>query len=162
MASTISNGRNTPLNVQTGTVPNVGGAMLDWFQPMIFVQVIKQNVGFQLVETATEIRFRGVIQPFGGRKLMIKPEAQRAWTWFTLHADPSLTLEVDEVVTYLGVQTRIMKQADYRIYGYIEYELCQDWTGSGPSPTPSGDVLSTEGGNQLITEGGDFLIAEGQ
>lgn len=160
MANTIGNARNTPLNVRTGTVPDVSGAMQDWFQPMVFTQVVKQNVGYQLVETATDINFRGVIQPLGGRKLMIKPEAQRAWTWLQLHADPSLTLEVDEVVVYLGVQTRVMKQNDYRIYGYVEYELVQDWTGSGPEPDTA-SVLSTESGEQLTTESGDFIVAEG-
>jgi len=132
----IANGKNTPLNVQTGTVPNVGGAMLDWFQPMVFGRVTKSNVAYQDVESMVEVSFRGIIQPFTGRQLLIKPEGERSWTWLMLHADPSLTLDTDEVVTYLGVQTRVMKQNDYRIYGYVQYELVQDWTGSGPTPAP--------------------------
>lgn len=130
--ATIGNGVNTPLNQQTGTVPNVGGAMLDWFQPMTFVQVLKRIVGFQAFETATAILFRGVVQPLQARRLLLKSEGQRAWTWLWMHSDPSLRLEVDDVVVYLGVQTRVMARKDYTIYGYIEYELCQDWTGAGP------------------------------
>lgn len=124
---TIGNGKNTPLNQQTGTVPNVGGAMLDWFQPMTFTLIEKSTVGFQVVETTTPISFRGVIQPLEGRKLQLKPEGQRAWTWLWLHADPSLTLAVDDVVIYLGVRTRVMGQKDWKIYGYVSYELVQDW-----------------------------------
>lgn len=129
---TIGNAKNVPLNVQTGTVPNVNGAMQDWFQPMVFGIVTKETVGFQVVETETEISFRGVIQPLTERSLAIKPEGERAWSWLWLHADPSLSLNVDDVVTYLGKQTRVMAKKNYTIYGYIEYQLVQDWTGSGP------------------------------
>jgi len=159
MANTIGNGRNTPLNVKTGTIPDVGGAMHDWYQPMVFSQVVKTTEAFQVVEVKTVINFRGVIQPLSGRKLMLKPEGQRAWTWLWLHADPSLTLDVDDVVAYLGVQTRVMSQKDYRNYGYVEYELVQDWTGAGPSNLA--DFITTENGDQLLTEGGDHLVAEG-
>lgn len=135
MASTIANGSNTPLNVQTGTIPDVEGGMRDWFQPMVFTQVAKDIVGYQNSEAATPINFRGVMQPFSERQLMLKPEGQRAWTWLWLHSDPVLTLQVDEVVNYLGVQTRVMSRKDYSIYGYVEYQLVQDWTGSGPGVT---------------------------
>lgn len=129
---TIANGKDVPLNVQTGTVPDVSGALKDWFQPMIFTRVVKSIVDFQNVEVATPINFQGIIQVLSPRKLLFKPEGQRAWTWLWLHADPVLTLQVDEVVSYLGVQTRVMSRKDYSIYGYVEYELVQDWTGSGP------------------------------
>lgn len=129
---TIGNAKNITLNQQAGTVPNVGGAMLNWFQPMIFMRVVKTNVGYQVVEDGVNYSFRGVIQPFTDRQLVLKPEGQRAWTWLWLHSDPSLTLDVDEVVSYLGVQTRVMARKDYSLYGYVEYQLVQDWTDSGP------------------------------
>ena len=143
--ATIANGNQVPLNVQMGTIPNVNGAMHDWFQSMVFTRVVKTPVGFQVLETALPIAFRGVIQPLSGKKLMLKPEGQRAWNWQWLHADPSLSLDVDEVVNYLGVQTRIMSRKDYQIYGYVEYELVQDWTGAGPQALPacpSGAVIT--------------------
>lgn len=130
--ATIGNGRNVPINVDTGTIPDVGQALTDWFQPMVFTRVVKEVVDFQDVETPEDIEFRGVIQPYTERQLVLKPEGQRAWSWLWLHADPVLTLQVDEVVEYLGVQTRVMSRKNYGIYGYVEYELVQDWTGSGP------------------------------
>lgn len=130
---TIANGADTPLNQATGSLPNMRGAMLGWFQPMTFTTIVKTVVNFKAVETPTNVTFRGVIQPLSGRQLVMKPEGERAWTWFLLHAEPQLKLEVDSVVTYLGVQTRVMSQKDYSIYGYIEYELVQDWTGAGPN-----------------------------
>lgn len=132
---TIQNGKNTPLNTNSGTVPNVNGAMLQWFQPMVFTVVTKIVVGGEVVETGTPVNFRGVIQPLSNRDLLIKPEGERAWTWLMLHADPSLTLNVDDVVNYLGQQTRVMARKDYRLYGYVYYELIQDYTGSGPEET---------------------------
>lgn len=130
--ATIANGSNKPLNTQAGTVPDVSGAMTDWFQPMVFTRVLKETIGFQDVETPTAVDFRGVIQPLSDRQLQLKPEGQRSWTWLMLHSDPSLTLNTDEVVTYLGVQTRVMARQDFSLYGYILYSLVQDWTGAGP------------------------------
>jgi hypothetical protein len=88
--------------------------------------------GFQAVETPIYVNFRGVIQPYTERQLLLKPEGQRAWTWFTLHSDPVLTLEVDDVVLWNSKQTRVMSRKDYTLYGFIEYSLVQDWIRSGP------------------------------
>lgn len=128
----INNAANRPIFDPAGTVPDVSGAMQDYFQPMIFTLVKKQVEGFQLVETPDPIYFRGVIQPLTERQLLLRPEGQRAWTWFTLHADPVLTLQVDDVVLWHGKQTRVMSRKDYKLYGFIEYSLVQDYTGSGP------------------------------
>lgn len=129
----IPNGKNTPLDARAGTVPDVSDAMFDWFQPMTFEPVGKVVSGFQVVETATPVNFLGVWQPLTERALQLKPEGQRAWSWFWVHAEPSLVLEVDDVVQYLGVQYRVMTHKDYRLYGYVEYHLVTDWTGSGPT-----------------------------
>lgn len=145
----IGNGKNTPLNTKAGTVPDVGGALLDWFQPMTFTLVSKVTQDFQVIETAENIDFQGVIQPLTGQRLMLKPEGQRAWSWFLLHANPALVLSVDDVVVYLGVQTRVMSRKDYQLYGYVEYELVQDWGGSGPEPTEIPNVA--DGGDSETT-----------
>lgn len=128
----FTNAKNIPLNAQAGSVPDVSGAMLDWFQPMTFGVVVKTVEGFQSYETMTNVNFQGVWQPLTERQLLLKPEGQRAWSWFWLHAEPSLVLDTDQVVTYLGKQYRVMSNKDYRLYGYIEYHLVEDWTGSGP------------------------------
>lgn len=131
--SKIANAKDTPLFKRTGTVPDVSGALQDYFQPMVFTMVTKSTVGFQVLEVGSSLNFQGILQPFTERQLFLKPEGQRAWTWFLLHADPTLTLQVDDVVNYLGTQTRIMARKDFALYGYVEYHLVQDWTGAGPS-----------------------------
>lgn len=132
MSIPILNANTIPLNQNSGTVPDVSDAMLDWFQPLTFTSIVKTVVNFQVVETPTNVSFLGVWQPFTARQLLLKPEGQRAWSWFTCHAQPELVLKADEVVTYLGVQYRVKEQTDYRLYGYVEYHLIQDYTGAGP------------------------------
>jgi len=132
----ILNAANRPLNANTGTVPNVGAALLQWFQPMTFGLIVKTVSGFQVVETETQVSFRGVWQPLTGRQLMLKPEGERAWNWFWLHSDPTLNLKVDDVIIYLGIQYRVMSQKDYDLYGYREWTIVEDWSGSDPKVVP--------------------------
>lgn len=129
----FSNGKNTALNANTGGVPNVNDAMLEWFQPMTFGVVSTEVDNFQAVQEKVSVSFQGVWQPFTDRQLQMKPEGQRSWSWWTCHADPSLVLDTDSIITYLGVQYRVLYQRDYRLYGYVEYHLVQDYTGSGPT-----------------------------
>lgn len=135
--SVIGNAKNTPLNARAGTMPDVSGALQDYFQPMTFGVVSTSVQGFLAVQTKVSVSFQGVWQPLKERDLQLKPEGQRAWSWYWLHADPSLNLEVDSVVTYLDVQYRVMAKKDYRLNGYVEYQLIEDWTGSGPTEATS-------------------------
>lgn len=130
---TISNGKNTPINVKVGTVPNMTGALANWFQPLTFQQIVKTTVDFQLVETTTPIEFRGVVQPLSGRQLMMKPEGQRDWNWILVHSDTSLKLRPDDRIVFLNIKYRVMGQKNYSLYGYLSYELAQDYTGSDPA-----------------------------
>ncbi len=127
------NAKDRPIDVAVGGLPNVNAALGGWQQPMVFGRVEKTVSGYQVSETLEPFNFRGVIQPLSARQIAYKPEGQRAWTWLMLHADPSLTLNVDDVVTYLGKQTRITARKNYTNYGYVYYELVQDWEGSGPT-----------------------------
>jgi hypothetical protein len=125
----IKNGNAIPLNANSGTLPNLDSALLDYFQPMTFTKISKLVNGFQVIETPTDITFQGVWQPLTPKEVSYKPEGQRAWSWYKVHADPSLTLEPDEVITYLEKQYRVKSRMDYTLYGYIEYSMIQDWEG---------------------------------
>ena len=131
--SVIKNASSIPLNQNSGTVPDVSGALLNWQQPMIFGVVEKSVEGFQSVEVMEEISFMGVWQPLSGKRLMMKPEGQQAWSWYWLHTQINLELDVDMVVIYIGVQYRVMSKKHYKLYGYFEYEFVEDYTGSGPA-----------------------------
>jgi hypothetical protein len=138
--NTIPNACNVPLNLRTGTIPDMGVALRDWFQLMTFSRVVKETVGYQVMETVENVSFWGVIMPFTSRELMMKPEGERAWSWFKVYAQAApagslATLNVDDVGLWNGIQTRVMSRTYYAIYGYVEMNWLQDWTESGP-PTP--------------------------
>lgn len=126
---------NIPLNKQPqGDLPDVSGALLGYLQPLVYTPVTKNNIGFQAVEVGAPVNFQGVVQPFTPKQLLMRPEGERGWTWQTLTAQNWLELQVDDVVIFQGRQTRVMSRKNCKIYGYIEFSLLQDWSGSGPTP----------------------------
>lgn len=133
--SPIKLGANTPLNANSGTLPDMTSALLNWFQPMTFGIVTKTVEAFQVNETVTDISFMGIWQPLSGRQLLLKPQGQRKWNWTMLHSDTTLDLNPDDVILFLNIQYRVMVKKNYTLYQYNYFELVSDWTGSGP-PTP--------------------------
>lgn len=113
-------------------LPNVAIALRNWLQPMVFGIITKDVKFFQNNEAVNLINFLGVWQPFTPAQLKLKPQGQRDWSWFMLHAEPGLVLKDDDVVEYSGVQYRVMETNDYAAYGFNEYHLVEDYTGSGP------------------------------
>lgn len=132
----ILNASSKTLDQDAGTLPNMESTLLNYFRPMTFEKLTKTVSGFQARETAEVITGLGVIQPLTGKQLLLKPEGQRAWSWFQLHIDTSLLVDVDEIIIHLGTQYRVMAQKDYSLYGYMEYELVTDWTGNDPEVAP--------------------------
>lgn len=132
MSIPIQNGNSFLLTESNGNVPDMSGALQGWMQPMTFVKIAKSVVNAQLVEVPTVVDFQGVWQPLTARQLSMKPEGQRAWSWFQVHSTINLELKPDEVVRYKGGQYRAKGQSDFKLYGYFYYELVQDFTGSGP------------------------------
>lgn len=131
--SAIKNAKDIPLNANPGTLPDMSGALMNWFQKMTFGLVTKTATAFQAYEEMEEISFMGVIQPLSGRELVLKPEGERAWSWWWLHSNTALNLKVDDVVVYKTRQYRVMLKKNYSAYQYYEYHLVTDWTGSGPT-----------------------------
>lgn len=126
---TIVNAANVPLNIiPNGTVPDVSGALQDRFQPMVFEVVTKTTVGFQVVETATTVSFFGNIQPFTERQLLLRPQGERAWSWYWVQALPGLNLKTDSVINFQGTQYRIMAKRNQIQFGFVEYQMIEDYT----------------------------------
>lgn len=115
-------------------MPNMAGTLSGWLQNLVFGQVTKTVVNYEVQEVMKEIKFRGVWQPLETRKLLLKPEGQRSWTWIQCHATSDLALKNDDVVIFRGVQYRVMAQWNYSLNGFFEYHLVEDYTGAGPAP----------------------------
>ncbi len=129
----IINGKDTPLSKRRGTEPDVSGALKDKFQLVTFTNVSKSIQAFLNQETRTDTDFWAAGPwPFTDRQLMLKPEGERAWSWFIMIAEPGIILEVDDVAEWNGKPTRVMRLKDYSLNGFLEYHLVQDWEGAGP------------------------------
>jgi hypothetical protein len=110
-------------------LPSVQCTIVGWFRPLVLGRITKLIVEGEVRESAAELRCRGVIQPFDDRKLRIKPEGERSWNWQMLHTTPDVKLRNDEEFRIKGVPYRVMSNSDWSEYGYITYELVQDYTG---------------------------------
>ena len=122
----IVNGRDRDIG-DVSTVPNAGASMRAWFQRLTLYKVKKQLIDFQTVESRQPFTTAGVIQPFTNRQLEMKPEGQRAWDWQMLHCENGLVLIPDEIVEYKGTRYRVEGQKNYAAYGYLYYELVNDY-----------------------------------
>lgn len=110
-------------------LPTVHTTILGWFRPLVLGRVTKQIVEGEVKNTVKEQRCRGVVQPFDDRKLRLKPEGERSWNWQMLHVTPDVRLANGEEFKFKGSPFRVMSQKDYSDYGYITYELVQDYVG---------------------------------
>lgn len=124
----IKNAKDVPLRSNPGTLPNVSDAMANWFQRTTFTRVNKTVTNFSNIETPVSYYFMGVVQPFTAQQLQMKPEGQRQWKWFTIHAWPDLILEPDDVIKIDSTNYRIMYKWDYKEYGYVKYDCVEDYT----------------------------------
>lgn len=136
MPNWINSAASGPFSPGGAAVPNMSGTLSQWSQPLSIEVVAKQTIGFELHETATTVKFRGVFQPLDAAQLIQKPEGQRAWAWYWLHSDSSLRLNNDDVVIFNGARYRVMNVKDYSLYGYMDYHIVDDFTGSDPVVTP--------------------------
>lgn len=129
----IINGKDTPLSQRRGTVPDLSGSLKDKYQLVTFVNVSKSIEAFMAQEGRTNYDFWAVgPDPFSLRQLLLKPEGQRAWSWFIMIAEPGIVLGVDDVAEWNRKKTRVMALNDFSLNGFMEYHLAQDWEGAAP------------------------------
>ncbi len=130
----ITNGKDRKLSANPGTLPEMSGALMSYFQKMRAKRLIHRTANFEAVKEETEenidLNFMGVKQPFTPRQLAIKPEGMRAWKWFTIHSTPDFILEPNDEFILGDVETvvfTVMEIGDFREYGYMRYEVIEDY-----------------------------------
>lgn len=123
----ISNGKDLLIGSFYPNLPNMSTTLESWFQNIVIGLITKTLENNRVVETTTDYPTLGVIQPLTTEQLEIKPEGQRSWKWFMLHCQPSLSLKTDDTVTIRGSRYRVMGRGGFDEYGYIMYELVQDY-----------------------------------
>ena len=99
----------------------------NYFQQTTFINIVKSVVNGQVVETQTPYCVLAIVEVMSGQQLMIKPEGQRQWRWISVWAYPDLFLNTDDIVQYLGVNYRVDHKNDWSVYGYLQYDLVEDY-----------------------------------
>lgn len=148
MKSPLWNARNTPLTQKSGMLPQLHGAMANYFQPMTFIKVQKAISGGMVVESGDagepwtspsgqtiqgiQVNFDGFMVP-GVKKMDIKGTGEQAWLGYDLYTTPQLQLQQDDaVVDAEGVQYRVLLLWPFKNFGFMHYFLNEDYRFSGP------------------------------
>jgi hypothetical protein len=79
-------------------LPQLATAVMSWSNKMQIGIVCKSQENFKTVESILYGIFSAVMQPLQVKQIMIKPEGQRAWKWYWLHAETKLQLQIDDIV----------------------------------------------------------------
>ncbi len=106
--------------------PNVADAFWDWTNGITFKLVTTTVADFEVTETPVQdVSFDGVLEPTPPQKLLVKPEGQRSWKWYTLWT--TFNLKDGQIVQdEQNKQYRVMSRGDWRNGGHQQYELVQD------------------------------------
>lgn len=105
--------------------PNMAEAFFDWDMGVQFKVVNPVVADFEVTDTPiADVVFRGVVQPIPATKLMVKPEGQRQWKWFTLWTVQRLALD-SNLKDDCGNEYRVMRDNNWQAAGYQEYEVTQ-------------------------------------
>lgn len=128
----ITNAKDRPINEPV--LLGMDSALRGLYRNIKYFAVEKKVQDFLVTETLTGVNFRGVIQPLKPAALMMKPEGQRGWKWFTIHAGIGVVFKNDDVIYIGNIRYRIMELFDWSIYGFVEYHMVQDYQDRSNSP----------------------------
>lgn len=123
----MKNARNIPIYKNQGSVPKLETCLGNYLQSMTFQLVQTSVVGFESIQTFTDLKFKGTWVPFTEQDLILKPEGERSWTWFTVNALTDINLKVTDYIIYNAVKYKVMKKLDYEVYGIYTYHLIESW-----------------------------------
>jgi hypothetical protein len=105
--------------------PNMSEAFWDWDGEVQLSVVQKTIVDGDVAERdVADITFRGILEPMIAQKVIVKPEGQRQFKYWTLWTTKYLILDSIIKDTY-GNNYRIMSRPDWDQAGFYEYELIE-------------------------------------
>lgn len=112
----------------TSGFPQVDHVLDGWEVPLTLIKITQSITEGDVVTTETPISFMGVWQPLRDEQLQFKPEGQRSWSWYWIHAKAgTLNLQTQDKIKFQGKQYKVMNLKDYSLNGYIEYEVVLDY-----------------------------------
>lgn len=109
------------------------GALWNWTEPVQFNVVATTAVDGEAIDTLeNQVVFDGVLAPVTPRALLIKPEGERKYNYWTLWTEQELAMD-SILQDEHGVFYRVLKKSDWRVSDFQEYEIMQT-----PKPPYSG------------------------
>lgn len=122
----IRNANTRPISRSFGPFV-MRGAISGLSRSLSLAKVTQKIVDGRVEEVETPLVTQGVIQPLGLRELELKPEGERSWQWYTIHATTDLVLQTEDVVGYNGERYRVMNTGGYSDYGFVKYEVVKSY-----------------------------------
>lgn len=120
-----------PKATEANSMPTMGAAFSGWTVPVALVRLSQQIIDGIVTNTREYIRMIGVVQPLEARRLALKPEGQRSFTWLQMHIVGGYSpLKPNDRVEYKGKEYKVIALYDYSQSNYTEYELVQDFKGN--------------------------------
>jgi hypothetical protein len=109
-------------------MPNMASTLNGWEIPLSLIKIKQEIIDGDAVKTETTINFMGVWQPLRDEELQSKPEGQRSWEWYWIHAKSgSLNLQTQDKIKFQGRRFKVMAIKDYSLNGFIEYQIIRDY-----------------------------------
>ncbi len=111
-----------------GQFPQMGEVLDGWEFPLTLIKIKQNVVEGDVVTQEEKIDFLGVWQPLKDEQLQFKPEGQRSWSWYWIHAKAgTLNLQTGDKIIFQNKRFKVMNVKDYSLNGYIEYQIIEDF-----------------------------------
>lgn len=123
----ILNGKDTPLGSGAQFVPDVSNGVMNLMQNVTVGVMQKVNLNGYATEIPLYISTMATKEPFSAQQLEIKPEGQRAWSWFRMRILIDVILKTDDRFVMNDLKYRVMRSSEYTEYGYNEYDVVLDY-----------------------------------
>ena len=109
-------------------MPNMSNTLTGWEVPLTLVKVKQSIVKGDVIKTKQKIDFLGCWQPLKDEELQFKPENQRSWSWYWIHAKSgTLDLKTQDEIIFQGKMFKVMAIKDYSLNGFIEYQIVRGY-----------------------------------
>ena len=99
------------------SILDVSDALTEWERPTVIKTVTEATIDFQRVDTVTSRTQDCVIQVAEKEKLN---PATIAWSLEYLKIHSKLSIEIDELIEYEGMDYIVIDRGPWRGYGYTE------------------------------------------
>ena len=114
-------------SLQNG-MPNMANTLNGWEVPISIIKITQSIVDGDVVKGEEQIDFMGVWQPLRDEELQSKPEGQRSWEWYWIHAKSgALNLQTQDKIKFQGKRFKVMAVKDYSLNGFVEYHIVRDY-----------------------------------